>query len=232
MLITTRRGLIAILASALLALSLAPAQAQDTPTEYAFDVTKIELCTDSSCSTSVVLGEGLQRFDLAAVAAGAVAGNFVSDFSLAPNQTYTHLRVTHGRAITMTATAAAINSGAGDDCVTTGAGILTASSTTQARAEVDTTGAAAAASQVFVVPNTNAANAVGLVAAYSAEGIVLVDDTTMAITKALTAPFTSGSSAPSIDAAFDVTDTITFVQSAADACYAFLGAPSITITIQ
>ena len=228
-----RRLLGAFLASALLALSLAPAQAQDTPTEYAFDVTKIELCGDSACSAAVVLGEGSQRFDLAAVGAGQTAGSFLSDFSLAANQTYTHLRVTHARAITMTATAAAINSGNGDDCVTTGAGILTASATTQARSEVDTTGGAAAASQVFVVPDTTAANApAGLADTYTAEGIVLLDATTMTITKALTSPFTSGSSVPSIDAAFDVANTITFVQSAADACFAILGPPSVTITIQ
>lgn len=227
-----RRSLFAILAYAFLALSLAPAQAQDTPSEYAFDVSKIELCTDSSCTTAEVLGEGSQRFDLGAVGAGQAAGNFISDFSLAPNQTFTHLRVTHSRAITMTATSGSVTSFRGDPCVTGGAGILVASTATQARSNVDTTGAAAASSQTFVVPDTDAANATGLVAAYATEGIVLIDATTMAITKALTAPFTTGSSAPAIDAAFDVAGTITFVQSGLDSCFAFLGAPSVSITIQ
>lgn len=232
-----RRSLFAVLASALLALSLAPAVAQETatPSEYAFDVTKIELCTDSACSTAVVLGEGSQRFDLGSgqLSAGESAGAFIGDFTLTANQTYTHIRITHGRAIDMTATAGTETSGNGDACVTGGAAILTASATNQARAEVDTTAGAAESSQTFVVPDTSAANAPGgLAATYVTEGIELIDSTTMTITKALTAPFTSGTSAPAIDAAFDVADTITFLQSAADACYAFLGAPSISITIQ
>lgn len=228
----TRRGLFAILAYAFLALSLAPAQAQDTPTEYAFDVSKIELCTDASCTTVEVLGEGSQRFDLGAINPGQAAGNFISDINLAPNLTFTHLRVTHSRAITMTATSASVDSGLGNDCVTGGASILTASTATQARAEVDNTGGAAASSQTFMVPDIAAANAVGLAAAYATEGIVLIDSTTLAITKALTAPFTTSSSPPTIDAAFDVAGTITFITSAANACFVFLGAPSISITIR
>ncbi len=237
----TRRSWPAILASALLALSLAPAQAQDTPTEYAFDVTKIELCTDSICSTAVVLGEGSQRFDLAAVSAGAAAGAFISDFTLAPNQTYTHLRVTHSRAIDMTATTVGgtgVTSVLGANCVTFGASIVLASSTTEAAAVVSVLGGPAAASQTFVVPDTTANNAPGgLATTYANEGIVLVDATTMAITKALTAPFTSGSSAPAIDAAFDVANTITFQATAGGGandnyCNVFLGAPSVSITIQ
>ena len=234
----TRRSRSAILASALLVLSLTPAQAQDTPSEYAFDVTKIELCTDSTCTTAVVLGEGSQRFDLAAVSVGAAAGNFISDFSLAPNQTYTHLRVTHSRAIDMTATAAGVTATPGlNNCITDGTvnggiGEL-ASSTTEAAALVATTGAAAT-SQTFVVPDTDANNAPGgLAATYAAEGIVLIDATNLAITKELTTPFISGTSAPAIDAAFDVANTITFQDTGAnDLCLVFLGAPSVTITIQ
>ena len=206
MLNMTRRSLAAVLAFALLALSLAPAQAQEStmPTEYAFDVTKIELCTDSTCTTAVVLGEGSQRFDLGSgqLSAGQSAGAFISDFSLTANQTYTHLRVTHSRAIDMTATAPTETATGGTLCVTGGDGIVTASSTTEAAAVVTSTTTPPATSQTFVVPNTDANNAPGgLAATYAAEGIVLIDDTTLAITKALTAPFTTGSSVPAIDAA-------------------------------
>jgi hypothetical protein len=46
-----------------------------------------------------------------------------------------------------------------------------------------------------------------------------------------------GSSVPSIDAAFDVANTITFAPTPGggandDFCNVFLGAPSVTITIQ
>ena len=239
MLLITRLSLAAILAFPLLALLLAPAQAQETatPSEYAFDATKIELCTDSSCSTAVVLGEGSQRFDLATVSVGQAAGAFISDFSLSAGQTYTHLHVTHSRAMDLTATAPTETTQNGSACVTVGSGIVTASSTTEAAAVASSVANPAAASQTFVVPNTDANNAPGgLAATYAAEGIVLIDATSLSITKALTAPFTSGSFAPAIDAAFDVANTITFQQVPGggneDVCTAFIGAPSVSITIQ
>lgn len=209
-------------------------QAEDaTPTQYQFTLSKVELCKSSACSSPTLLGEGSQAFDIGSsqATAGQSVGSFLSNFSLASNQTFTHLRVTVARAINMTATAPTENSGDSNDCVTgTGGDIVTASTTNEALAEV-TTGNAAA-SQEFVVPDTTANNAPGgLATIYANAGIELIDSTTMTITYQLTSSFTTGDKVPSFDIAFDVADTITFNLASATTCSAALGPPNVTITI-
>ncbi|MCH7542290.1 MAG: hypothetical protein IIB65_01480 [Proteobacteria bacterium] len=227
---------IAVVAGLLIFLAGAPAWAQTetaTPTQYQFVVQKIELCTNSTCTSPTVLGQGSQAFDIGSgqVSAGQAAGTFLTDFSLAANQTFTHIRVTHTRAIDITATAPTFQAG-GQACVTgAGGDIVTAATITEVLAEV-TTGSAAV-SQVFFVPNTDANNAPGgLAATYATEGIVLIDGTTMTITKPLTSPFTSGGTAPTFDVAFDVANTITFNVASGTTCSVFLGPPTVTITIK
>ncbi len=233
-LLVVRSLFFATIAGAFLAVAGAPAWAEDaTPTQYEFTMSKIELCKSSACSSATVLGEGSQAYDIGSsqAAAGQSVGSFLSDFTLASNQTFTHLRVTIARAINMTATAPFENSGDTEDCVTgAGGDIVTASTTTEALAEV-TTGNVAA-SQEFVVPNTDANNAPGgLATTYANAGIALIDTTTMTITYQLTSSFTTGDKIPSFDVAFDVADTITFNQASATTCSVALGPPNVTITI-
>ncbi len=91
---------------------------------------------------------------------------------------------------------------------------------------------APAVSQVLVVPDTTANNAPGnLATLFANEGIELIDATTMTITFQLTASFTTGDKVPSFDVAFDVADTIEFIQAGLTTCFVVLGPPSVTITI-
>lgn len=231
------RGMpIAVAAALLMVLMGAPVRAQTetaTPTQYQFVVQKIEICTNSACTSPTVLGQGSQTFDIGSgqVSAGQAAGAFLTDFSLPANQTFTHIRTTLTRAIDFSATAPTFTAG-GQPCVTgAGVDIVEASTITEVLAEV-TTGSAAV-SQVFFVPNTDANNAdPGLAATYAAEGIVLIDATTMTITRPLTSPFTSGGTAPTFDIAFDVAGTMTFIVASGSTCNIFLGPPIVTITIK
>lgn len=214
--------------------SVSQARAElSTPVQYQFTMTKIELCKSSACSSPTLLGQGSQAYDIGATQAtpGQSVGNFITDFSLAPNQTFTHLRVTMNRAFDITSTAPTENSGDTNDCVTgAGGNIVTASATNEARSEV-TTGSVAA-SQVITVPDTTANHAPGnLATLYATEGIALVDATTMTVTFLLTSSFTTGDKVPNFDVAFDVADTIEFIQASASTCFVILNPPSVTISI-
>lgn len=227
-------ALAAILVGMVLMFAASLVQAEDaTPTQYQFTLSKVELCKSSACSSPTLLGEGSQAYDIgsAQASSGESVGSFLSNFSLAPKQTFTHLRVTVARAIDLTATAPSEESSDFNACVTgAGVDIVTASTATEALAEV-TTGSVAA-SQEFVVPNTDANNAPGgLAITYANAGIALIDTTTMTITYQLTSSFTTGDKIPSFDVAFDVADTITFNQASATTCFVALGPPNVTITI-
>lgn len=62
------RGMpIAVAAALLMVLMGAPVRAQTetaTPTQYQFVVQKIEICTNSACTSPTVLGQGSQTFDI------------------------------------------------------------------------------------------------------------------------------------------------------------------------
>ncbi|MED5429910.1 MAG: hypothetical protein VX864_00735, partial [Pseudomonadota bacterium] len=66
--------------------------ASGTPSSYKPTVTKVELCSSSSCSDPIVLGSSSKEFDIASVTAGADVGNYLSDFSITLGRTYTHVR--------------------------------------------------------------------------------------------------------------------------------------------
>ncbi len=204
-----------------------------TPTQYQFTMSKIELCKSSACTSPTLLGQGSQAYDIGSSLAspGQSVGSFLSDFSLAPNQTFTHLRVTMARTFDITASATVAGFGGSFICVTgTGSDIVTASATTEARSEV-TTGNAAV-SQVLVVPDPTANNAPGdLATLFANEGIKLINNNTMTITFQLTSSFTTGDKVPNFDVAFDVADTIEFIVASPNSCFVILGPPSVTITI-
>jgi hypothetical protein len=72
--------------------------------EYNVSVQKVELCSDSSCTTSVTLGDTTQTFDIASASAGAAVGNY-ADLTGLTSGTYTHLRSTVSSTISFTGVA-------------------------------------------------------------------------------------------------------------------------------
>ena len=59
--------------------------------EYQVTVKRVDLCTDSACSTFVTIGSGNKVFDIASVAAGAAVGSYADVGGLAAGITYTHV---------------------------------------------------------------------------------------------------------------------------------------------
>jgi len=107
---------------------------------------KVELCSDSTCTTPITVGERDMAADIAAAEAGATVGNYAPTSGI-PSGTYTHLRVTMNRTFTVTGTVAV----GGGTCATDGgtdntaaqlldAGTGTATSTAMYLSNADTYG--------------------------------------------------------------------------------------------
>lgn len=83
-------------------LSAGAATATATPEIYKVTISKVEFY-NSDTATWVTIGEGDMTFDVASVSAGAVVGCYISDTAI-PEGTYTQIRVTLSRNITIKAT--------------------------------------------------------------------------------------------------------------------------------
>ena len=70
-------------------------------TQYKITMKKVELCSDSTCTTPVLVGEKDLQADIAAGDAGATVGTFASTSGI-PGGTYTHIRITISRSIQIT----------------------------------------------------------------------------------------------------------------------------------
>ena len=79
------------------------ATATGEATEYEITMKKVELCSDSTCATAVIVGEKDLAADIAAADAGATVGNYASTSGI-PSGTYTHIRITISRTIQITGT--------------------------------------------------------------------------------------------------------------------------------
>ena len=83
------------------------ASATGAPTVYKVIMKKVELCTAStgvtSCEGAVVIGTGNKTVDIAAVGEGAVAAAYGDPALLPLGETYTHMRVTIDRKMTIKA---------------------------------------------------------------------------------------------------------------------------------
>ena len=84
---------------------------------YKVTVKKVELCQDSACATSTTVGDSSKVFDIASKSAGADVGSYASTSGLPLGTTFTHLRVTIDRTMTIQGTVEMASPG---DCVTDG----------------------------------------------------------------------------------------------------------------
>ena len=70
-------------------------------TEYEVTMKKVELCSDATCTTPIIVGERDMAADIAAADAGATVGNYASTSGI-PGGTYTHIRITMSRTFQIT----------------------------------------------------------------------------------------------------------------------------------
>jgi len=84
---------------------------------YKVTVQKVELCQDSACATSTTVGDSSKTFDIASATAGSDVGSYASTSGLPLGTTFTHLRVTLSRTMTIKGTVTMASPG---NCVTDG----------------------------------------------------------------------------------------------------------------
>jgi len=108
-------------------------------TQYSVTLHKMELCTDSSCSTAHTIAEKTKVFDIASASIGAELGSYADKIILpTAGVAYTHLRSTADRTFTITGYAPSADgssvycytNGTGGSYTATAPGTLAASTTT------------------------------------------------------------------------------------------------------
>ena len=201
----------------------AAAQNPDAATTYNVSVAKCELCTSSACTTSKIIRDGVQTFDIASVGIGQTIGQYASTINLPVGETFSHLRVTLNRTIPISGTVAVAGLGnCGTDetnnsanATTGGVGILGGGGTTQ---------------NLFV-PNTGVFAGQPTAADYANSGISIVDATTFTFTTALASPLTVGLTPPTFNISFSTATSLQAFNNGG-ACSMFPAVPLITVTLQ
>ena len=196
-----------------------------TPTSYKPTVTKVELCTSSSCSDPVVLGTTTKEFDIASASVGADVGTYLSDFTITLGKTYTHMRSTISSTFKVTGTVTV----GSETCNTVASPSVASTATLTAKNATDGT----LAEMEWIIPNTNGGGDYSdLTSSFAASGTAKVDGaSTFTFTIALAVPYTPKSTdVPKIRMAFNVADTLTATESGGT-CVMYLTPPIQTVTI-
>tara|TARA_B100000029_G_scaffold435737_1_gene449938 strand:+ start:896 stop:1582 length:687 start_codon:yes stop_codon:yes gene_type:complete len=200
--------------------------ASGTPSSYKPTVTKVELCSSSSCSDPIVLGSSSKEFDIASVTAGADVGNYLSDFSITLGRTYTHVRSTISSTFKVTGTVDV----SGETCNTVASPTVAASNaTTTAKTATDGT----LAEMTWIIPDTNGGGDYGdLTSTFASNGTSKTDGaSTFTFTIALSVPYTpKATDVPTVRMSFDVTNTLTATESGGT-CVMYLEPPVQNVTI-
>jgi len=204
--------------------------ATGSATEYEITMQKVELCSDSTCTAPITVGEVDMIADIAGADAGATVGSYAPTSGI-PSGTYTHLRVTMDRTFTVTGTVAV----GGGTCATDGgtdntaaqlldAGTGTATSTAMYLANADTYGSD---------DGTGADAGTGITLNYDnptyATSITMAGDSVLII-YALTEPYTRLLKTPLIKLSFGTTAAVG--AATIGDCIMWIEEPAVSITIQ
>ena len=203
-----------------------------TPTKYVTSMKKFELCTSSACTTTTLLGEKNQDFDIASATAGADVGSYISSFALEVGTTYTHVRATIGTTFTVAGYITDDNSnGISQDYCVTVASPTTASSHTSPAIQAGSN-STTNADMSWVVPNMTGSNYGNLTTSFGNNGITKTDGaTSFTWIGALTSPYTpKANSAPKFTMSFDVTGQLQAFGSGG-LCAIYVKPPAVSISI-
>ena len=196
-----------------------------TPSSYKPTVTKVELCTSSSCSDPVVLGTTTKEFDIASASVGADVGTYLSDFTITLGKTYTHMRSTISSTFKVTG---AVTVGS-ETCNTVASPSVASTATLAAKNATDGT----LAEMTILIPDANGGGDYSdLTSTFSSKGISKTDGaSTFTFTIALSVPYTpKATDVPKIRMTFNVADTLVATESGGT-CVMYLEPPVQSVTI-
>jgi len=212
--------------------------------QYTVTIKKMELCTDSSCSTAHTIAEGTKSFDIASKDIGATLGSYANKIILPPKGvTYTHLRNTVDRTFTIKGYGPSAD-GSSLYCYTNGtAGSYTKMTPgTLAASEADAISNATATSVVSV---NHTPTSGGYVTAYRngvnvnitfSYATAVIDGDNILYTVQMVNPYTYSGKVPVIDVSFGTQTSVTSMEAGggnnSNDCNIFPGDPNMRVTIK
>jgi|GEM_PF-690748 len=215
-------------------------------TQYSVTLHKMELCTDSSCSTAHTIAEKTKTFDIASTTIGAELGSYADKIILPPKGvTYTHLRSTADRAFTITGYAPSAD-GSSVYCYTNGTG-GSFTATAPGTLAASTTAALANAVPTSLVLVNHTPDSGGYVSAYRNGSVVNItyrystheiSGNNILYTIAMDTPYTySGNNqTPLIDVSFGTQTALTSMEAGggnnSNDCNLLPGDPNMRVTIK
>ena len=205
-----------------------------TPSIYKVTMTKLELCSSSACNSPTILTEKSGTFNIASASAGADVGSWITSFELEIGKTYTHIRATINTTFTISGYTS--NSSISSSYCVTESSPNTASDHAVA-AIVDGSNSSTSAEMSWVIPNEadadNGAFYGDLSSDFSTGNITKTNDAaSFTWLGTLTNPYTPNiNSAPKITISFDVDHQLRSQQQAADACYMWVLAPTVSVSL-
>jgi len=206
-------------------------------TQYTIQVMEVALCKSSACTSASILGSSTTSFDIASSSAGSDVGSYAETSGLPLGTTFSHIRVTMSRTITIDGSITNAGNLAGianTTCRTdtaNGAGATGAAAT--AADGIEGTGVANSTQDLFVpTPLSFAGGTLPTNASYTNEGIALpMGATSFVMTKALAAPVTIDEEEPEITASFGTQTALGAFNGGANNCKMVPQPPSVTISI-
>lgn len=193
-------------------------------TRYDVIVTKVELCTDSSCSSALTVGSGSKTFDIASAGVGAQVGSYASLRNLPTGTTFTHVRVTIDPKIVATATG---TDNSGNTCRTDSTN--TASSPTAPGVAA----AATAGAQTLYVPSIGGYGGGSPTANDFLIPFRITRNTSDLSILYPISSFTVTQSPPTVKVLFNTSTAIMFFDAGGGAtCRVYPAPPTVSITIQ
>ena len=200
---------------------------------YEVTVKKVELCTDATCTSPLILADTSKSFDIAGAAAGAAVGSFARANGLPIGTTFTHVRVSLDETITMIG-------GGTDEDVTCFTDATPAQNGDANTADISNNTTTPGERADYVIPS-DAGDFTGLVDADWTNNNIAVRNTNadsagdVLITFPLTAPFTSTAQEPTIAIKFDTSAALGVFDSngatGGGDCIIFPRPPIVKITI-
>ena len=217
-------------------------EATGRATTYILQMTKFELCADvdsngGGCEGAFVVGSGAKNFDIASVSVGQSVGSYASNITLPVGTTYKYVRFTISRTFTISGTVSGVDNIAGATVCRTGG--ADATGYTLATAAVGLAGPGTASPQVVKLPDVGTWGnglpnyPVSVHNEYGSPAVSLSGDS-MAVTWALSQPYTVTTAPPTITLAFDTATALGAGSSAPSNGSCIMGPqpPSVTITIK
>lgn len=232
-----------VLASPALAQFQSTTEATGPATTYIVQMTKFELCTDvdgngGGCVGTFVVGSGAKSFDIASAAVGSAVGSYASNVKLPVGTTFKYVRFTLSRTFTISGTVSGVENIVGGATVCrTGGGDATGY--TLVTAAVGLAGPGAVSPEVVKLPDAGTWGG-GLPSypstvfnAYGSPAVSLSGDS-IAVTWALTQPYTVTTAPPTITISFNTQTALGAGSSAASNGNCIMGPqpPSVAISIK